>query len=323
LSDASQSLYVGTVAGSTYEVVTRDSPIRISGPVDGKVLAWWDNGDATTFVVADTDDGTRTTVLREQAIIGAGASLDPSGRFIYMTPVEREGRIDGLFRIPVDGGERERVLDGWDGSVAHMIWALDGRWLAITGMDVIEVEHRIFDPSDAETTMTVHRGTGIRIPIGFIGDGFVGYLDRGPERERQYPILALDLGTDRVRTLVDGWGTYADILPSADGSPVLVYDQPDAESRYTLRITDGASESRLLYSSDDDYNDASMGDFGTSSLVGTDEWRGVESPGFVPVFAGGVAYTWPDGPSWSSDARVMIDMATGEQFDFETGELQP
>ncbi len=257
------------------------------------------------------------------AVIGEGASLDPSGRFIYMTPVVREGRIEGLFRVPVDGGERQRLLGGWDGSVAQMTWSLDGRWLAISGTDGTEVEHRTLDPRDAETTMTVNRDTGIRIPVGFIGDELIGYLDRGMERERQYPLFALDLRTDRVRTLVDGDGTYADILPTADGSPVLVYDQPDVESHYTLRMTDGSGKPSLLWSSDQDHTDSTAGDFGTSSLVCTDDWRGVESPGFVPVFAGGVAYAWPDGPDWSSDQRLMIDMATGEQFPFEAGELQP
>jgi len=155
-----------------------------------------------------------------------------------------------------------------------MTWSLDGRWLAITGTDGTEVEHRILDPRDAETTKTVHRGTGIGVPVGFICDELVGYLQRGAEDELQYPLLALDLGTDRVRSLVDGYGTYADVLPTADGSPVLVYDAPDADSPYTLRTTDGSRGSRLLWSSDQDHTDSVMGDFGTNSMVGTDEWRG-------------------------------------------------
>jgi len=117
-------------------------------------------------------------------------------------------------------------------------------------------------------------GDGIGVPVGFICDELVGYLPRGAEDELQYPLLALDLGTDRVRSLVDGYGTYADVLPTADGSPVLVYDAPDADSPYTLRTTDGSRGSRLLWSSDQDHTDSVMGDFGTNSMVGTDEWRG-------------------------------------------------
>lgn len=320
--DGSETLYVGTVAGPAHEVITKDSEIRVSGPVGGKVLAWWRNGGSTTFVLADTADGTRRTVLREDAAVGAGASLDPSGAYIYMAPVEREGRVEGLFRVPVDGGERVRLLGGWDGSVSDMTWSLDGRRLAITGLDGTEVEHRILDPRDGGT-MEVHRGDGIRVPVGFVGDELVGYLDRGPERSRQYPLLALDVRRDRVRSLVDGgYGTWADVLPAADGSPVLVYDQPDAENHYTLWTTTGSDEPSLLWSSDQNYTDASMGDFGTSALVRTDERGGVESPGFVPVFAHGVAYPWPDGPAWTSDQRLMVDMATGEQTPFEAGELQ-
>lgn len=320
---ASETLYVGTVAGPAREVITKDSDIRVSGPVGGKVLAWWRNGGSTTFVLADTADGTRRTVLREPAVIGMGASLDPTGEFVYLAPVEREGRVEGLFRVPVDGGEREPLLAGWDGDVYYMTWSLDGRWLAITGTDGTEVEHRILDPRDGGT-MEVHRGDGIRIPVGFIGDELVGYLDRGPERFRQYPLLALDIRRDRVRSIVDGgYGTWAAILPTADGSPVLVYDQPDAENHYTLWTTDGSGEPSLLWSSDQNHIDATSGDFGTSALVRTSQSQGVESPGFVPVFGHGVAYAYPDGPNWTSDQRVMIDMATGERFPFEAGELQP
>lgn len=110
---------------------------------------------------------------------------------------------------------------------------------------------------------------------------------------------------------------------SADGLPVLVYDQPDAENHYTLWATDGSGEPSLLWSSDQNHIDATSGDFGTSALVRTSQSQGVESPGFVPVFGHGVAYAYPDGPNWTSDQRVMIDMATGERFPFEAGELQP
>lgn len=315
------TLYVGTVAGQAREVVTRDGWIQTSGPVDGKVLAWWQNGDASTVVLVDTADDSRTTVARPDGNLGEGAALDPSGRFVYMAPYAGDDRIRGLYRMPVEGGELERIADGWEANLARMTWSLDGRWLAISGAKGSEVVHRVLDTRD--DTLTAHRGSGIGDPIGFVGDELVGYMARDDGGITKFPLLALDVTTGRVRTVVDGdGGARGAVLPDADGPPVLAYAVPDDRGRYTVRATDGSGSSRLLYSSEDPWVDAFFGEGETSALVRNSLDGGVEAVGFAPVFTGGIPYAWPGGPAYERPTRTMVDLATGEATTFEQRGVQ-
>jgi hypothetical protein len=315
------TLYVGTVGGPAREVITRDVPIAISGPVDGRVLAWWREGDSSIIVLVETADGSRTTVARPTDNLGYAASLDPSGRFIYTAPYAGGDRIAGLYRMSVEGGKPERLADGWGASVAVMIWSLDGRWLAISDANGPETVYRILDTRD--DTMTIQRGSGIGDAFGFLGDELVGYLARGDGGITKYPLLALDVTTGKVRTVVEGdGGALGVIRPDMQGRPVLAYDMPDQDGQYTVRTTDGSGGSRLLYVSQDDFGAAIFGESGTRSLVKTDLWGGVESPGLVPVFTGGIPYVWPGGPNLEDPQRLMVGMETGEIVAFDVKEGQ-
>lgn len=268
------------------------------------------------MILVNTADGSRITVAHQDGNLGEGASLDPSGRFVYMAPYAGDEQIRSLYRMPVAGGEVERIADGWEANLARMTWSLDGRWLAISGSKGSEVVHRVLDTRDG--TLTAHRGSGIGTPIGFLGDELVGYLARGDGGITRYPLLALDVTTGKVRTLVDGdGGALGVVLPDAHGSPVLAYDVPDEDGRYTVRITDRSGASRPLHSSEERWQDAIFGEGETSALVGTGLEGGVESPGFAPVFTGGIPYAWPGGPDYEHPTRTMVGLATGEATMFE------
>jgi hypothetical protein len=308
--DASNTLYVGRLDGRAFEVATnKEGWILASGPVGGKVLAWWETGKETVFILVDTADGSSKELMRIDDSIGYGASLDPSGRYIYWVPAVDDARVRGLFRRPVSGGETEKVLDGWDTDIAVLVWSDDGRWLSIANADGPRTDYRFVDARTGG--LAVYHDSGVGDAFGFVGEELVGYESRGDGGELRYPLLALDAVDGTVRTVAEGDGRFAAVIPDAHGMPRLVYDEPDVTGRYTLRVLEDSAGSALLYTADEGWLEATTGDEFTSQLVRPNWWSAVSAAGWVPVFPGGYAYVWPDAVDRFGESRRLVNLDSG------------
>lgn len=114
------------------------------GPVvpspDGTMAAWTQSaarmdGENSEWVsqiwLGKTDGSRRVQLTRGEK--GAGApSFSPDGRFVYFTS-SRSGKRN-IYRIPVDGGEAERLTD-WKGTLSAYRVSPDGKWVAFTAVD--------------------------------------------------------------------------------------------------------------------------------------------------------------------------------------------
>jgi dipeptidyl aminopeptidase/acylaminoacyl peptidase len=80
-----------------------------------------------------SDGSGRVQLTRDEA--GASSpSFSPDGRFVYFMS-KRSGKAN-LWRIPVDGGEAERLTD-WQGDLDGYQLSPDGKWIALSGHDAI------------------------------------------------------------------------------------------------------------------------------------------------------------------------------------------
>lgn len=302
---ASFTLYVGRLDGRVHEALTAPSGILGSGPVDGKVLAYWRERGETVMVLVDTADGAVTELLRTSDRFG-GAALHPSGEHWYWSPLTVEDRIDGLWRRPVTGGPAERVMDHeWSGIGAMIDFALDGDRVAVSTFHFGDegYDYRFLDLASGDVSEVL--GTGHRSPLGFLGRELVVYVaDRG-DAEIHLPLIAIDPdGSQRV--IVDGEGTYATIVADAEGSPVLLHDSHETEAYRLYALADGEPEAHLVYEGEGPSYEP------PARMVASGNSQGIEVSGWIGVLPRGVAYIRPDRLDERPDVpRLLVNLADG------------
>ncbi|HWQ55096.1 MAG TPA: S9 family peptidase [Bryobacteraceae bacterium] len=77
-------------------------------------------------------DGSRPVQLTRDEAGASSPSFSPDGRLVYF--VSRRSGKPNLWRIPVDGGEAERLTD-WQGALGEYRLSPDGKWIALAGHD--------------------------------------------------------------------------------------------------------------------------------------------------------------------------------------------
>ncbi len=83
------------------------------------------------LILAHADGSRRIQLSQDEAGLGSPA-FSPDGRMVYFLS-GRSGKTN-LWRIPVDGGEAERLTD-WPGRLAGYQVSPDGKWIALLGHD--------------------------------------------------------------------------------------------------------------------------------------------------------------------------------------------
>jgi len=115
--------------------------VQSVGPVipspDGKLVAYAqtravmepETSQLRTHIFLARADGSDRFQLTQGDKGATSPSFSPDGRYVYFLS-KRTGKSN-LFRIPVDGGEAERLSD-WKGSIGDYMVSPDGKWIAFS-----------------------------------------------------------------------------------------------------------------------------------------------------------------------------------------------
>lgn len=297
----SKALYVGRLSSRAFEIVGGPEVTNVqgSGPVDGRVLAWWMVDGLTRVAMVDTTTGEQDPLFERDADIEALLSKD--GRTVYWVEMV-DGDVRGLFRRAVDGGDRERLADGWDGQVLSMDWSTNAATIVLTGRPAgaeFLQEYRILDVSDGR----------LRGPLEWHGGNVVGLHDgrllaySDPAETGATILTSVSVSDGDVTEPIGLASVYSAIFDD-DGRATLVYDDVAGGNRYSLRALplDG-SEGSLLWESGSSFFAPE------AAMVRPSRWHAVEAPGWVPVFPTQRAYTEPgyEGPT----DRFLVSLADG------------
>jgi dipeptidyl aminopeptidase/acylaminoacyl peptidase len=167
---------------------------------DGKLVAWMEThavmdgekSEMNSQIFLARSDGSDRLQLTRGEKSATGPEFSPDAHFVYFSS-ERDGKR-GYFRVPVDGGEAERI--GPDAGVMAGAFHLspDGKWIAFTGVparpsdDLAKKEKRDFhvvdsDPADAQLyVLSAEGGKPQRVLVS--GPFSVGGFDWSPDSRR-------------------------------------------------------------------------------------------------------------------------------------------
>jgi Tol biopolymer transport system component len=98
---------------------------------DGEEVALLLRRDDGWFLHVMSADGAKLRVLSENVDVRGSAAWSPDGRWI-VTGGSQDGSM-GLFKIPVDGGEPVRIVDG---EAVNPVWSPDGKLIVYEGMQL-------------------------------------------------------------------------------------------------------------------------------------------------------------------------------------------
>jgi Tol biopolymer transport system component len=174
-------------------------------------------------------DGTELQLLTDKVDARGSAAWSPDGKWIvtggYVAGVE------GLFKIPVDGGPPERIVDG---EALNPVWSPDGGLIVYTGAQVNVVSPLLAvrpDGSPVELPNIEVFRWGERMRFLPDGSGLVFMRGHGPVQD----FWLLDLASMKERRLTELGGADAmlnfDITP--DGKQI-VFDRLSEESDIVL-----------------------------------------------------------------------------------------
>ena len=191
------------------------------------------NGRLRLHVLAA--DGGELQTLADSVDARGGASWSPDGSWIAVGGTE--GGRDGLFKIPVDGGQPVRLLEG---PALNPVWSPDGRLIAYMGANVSAYAPLLAVGAD---------GTALQLPqismrrdgerLRFMPDGKALIYMQGATRTQDFWML--NLGTMQARQLTrltrrDTMRTF-DVTPDGkqivfdrlrDNSDIVLIDLPRA-----------------------------------------------------------------------------------------------
>lgn len=174
-------------------------------------------------------DGTQLEELTENVDARGAAAWSPDGRWIVTGGYE--GGVEGLFKIPVDGGAPERIVEG---EALNPVWSPDGDLIVYTGAQVNVVSPLMAVSPD---------GAPVEIPeIGVVrfgqcarflpdGSGLVYMQGNGPVQD----FWLLDLTTMQSRRLTrfDSPATMRTFDITPDGKRI-VFDRLSEDSDIVL-----------------------------------------------------------------------------------------
>jgi len=174
-------------------------------------------------------DGTELQVLTEDVDARGSAAWSPDGQWIVTGGYE--GGVEGLIKIPVDGGTPERIVDG---EALNPVWSPDGNLIVYTGAQVNVVSPLLAVRPDGEPIelpeIEVFR-FGQRARFLPDGSGLVYMQGNGPSQD----FSLLDLATLEARPLTRLDST--DIMQTFDITPDgtrIVFDRLIEDSDIVL-----------------------------------------------------------------------------------------
>ncbi|MCW5977841.1 MAG: S9 family peptidase [Bryobacteraceae bacterium] len=149
-------LIVVAIAAAGAEIPTSWTPeatLQVQGvgsvipSPDGSLVAYTQTGvvvedeksEQLTHVFLARADGSRRYQLTQGEKGASSPAFSPDGQFVYFKS-DRTGKSN-LYRIPVDGGEAERLTD-WKGAMGGYAVSQDGKWIAFAGRKESEDEEK-------------------------------------------------------------------------------------------------------------------------------------------------------------------------------------
>jgi Tol biopolymer transport system component len=174
-------------------------------------------------------DGTQLQLLSQSVDARGSAAWSPDGKWVVTGGYE--GGVEGLFKIPVDGGAAQRIVDG---EALNPVWSPDGNLIVYTGAQVNVVMPLLAVRPDGEPVdlpkIELFR-FGQRARFLPDGSGLVYMQGNGPSQD----FWLLDLATLESRRLTQ-LGAAATMMTfdiTSDGSRI-VFDRLSEDSDIVL-----------------------------------------------------------------------------------------
>ena len=181
-------------------------------------------------------DGGEIRAVGDTVDVRGGASWSPDGRWIVVGGTE--GGHDGLFKVPADGGDAERLITG---TALNPVWSPHGRLIAYMGPNVSANAPLLVirdDGAPVAVPRILLRRDGER--VRFTPDGQSLIYMQGTLRAQDF--WQLDLGSMKARQLTrltgrDTMRTF-DVMPDGkrivfdrqrDNSDIVLIERPAAE----------------------------------------------------------------------------------------------
>lgn len=292
---AGQRLSIGRIGRPGTHMLDLPAESTAAGPYGELVATATDDGRRSEVALLDLAAGCRQ-VLADEPDVVRRVSLDPTGRFLYESRVDRATRGDrGVWRRDLEGGPARRILapialDPRFGRTysTELAWSADGGSLVVESCGAVSCRFRTFDPATSRVDLVADPRLG---PL--VGSAAGTIVAHGACRGLPCPLVAVKSATGIVRALAPAAGLAA-LVVGPDG-PRLVHervgphgglDVVDVASGKRVRSIDLAAGLRL----------ANPGRSGAGSLV-----------------PAGWALLAPDGrsPAAGSVQPLLVDAATG------------
>jgi serine/threonine protein kinase/Tol biopolymer transport system component len=174
-------------------------------------------------------DGTRLELLTEGVNARGAAAWSPDGRWIVTAGYA--GGVQGLFKIPVDGGVPERIVEG---EALNPVWSPDGNLIVYTGAQVNVVSPLLAARPDGAPVELPEIEV---LPFGqrarFLPDGSGLVYMQGTGNSQNFWLLDLATMTSRELSRLDPSASMStfDITPDAER---IVFDRLSEDSDIVL-----------------------------------------------------------------------------------------
>jgi len=185
-------------------------------------------------------DGAQLSVLSESVDARGAGAWSPDGRWI-VTGGSAAG-VPGLFKIPVEGGPPERIVDG---EALNPVWSPDGNLIVYAGAQVNAVSPLLAvhpDGSPVELPELVVFQHGERMRFLPDGSGLVYMRGQGPSQD----FWLLDLATMKSRRLtrLDSRDTMRTFDITPDGRRIVFDRLSDDSDIVMIELGDPARKLR-------------------------------------------------------------------------------
>jgi hypothetical protein len=310
-----QYLYVGRLDGKAYRAVVADGRIAATGPSQGRVLAWWRDGDRSVVVLVDTADGSSRVVLESDEVVDS-AAFGPDNDFYWISR-ERDGADNPtVWRSDLVGGNRERLDPSLSGTMAFMTPSDDLQHIAV--WSISDDGSRSYQVLDTDRrTMTAIPVDGFGDVIGFLGSQILVYAE--DPTDEGMPIVAISADGE-ARTLAHTQFVAA-VYRDAEGTEHLVHDSSDHGRYVVFEQTEDSTAARAMFA-------VAVADFfeGAPRLMARHWGNGIETRGWVPILPGGglLHDASTDAEEFSGVDRLLVSLDGTTQVDLgPEPEVQP
>jgi hypothetical protein len=270
-------LYVGRFDGRAFRAVVATESIEAAGPHQGRVLAWWRDGDRSVVALIDTADGSREIVLETDDIVDS-ASFGPDDDLYWVARDRREGARFVVWRRDLAGGRRERVGRPFTGTIATMTASNDLRRVVVASIADDGVRtFRLLDTRDG--SMTRLPVDAPKDAIGVLGPDVLTYAD--DITDRGVPVISISADGE-VRTLAHT-AFLAEVYVDGAGEERLVVDAWADGQYQVLAHGPGGSDPEVVHTA------GVVNPTYAAPRLSLRFWgNGNETHGWVPVLPGGM-----------------------------------